>query len=196
MSDNREHSEYYIPDNFIEEGRILQGRVKIRNLIEGIILALVFAVPGIAVVLSATMTVQGKISTMIFFCVPPLAAGIAGFNGDSLFFLIRAAWQWRKDRTTMLYNPGAGLLSGDPVETLLEKTSALDQIVERYETGLSRKIENKANERLVEGRDFVFETEDTEGRYTVCESEKTGRKAAVSPKEYDETDLAGGVDLF
>lgn len=196
MSETGERREYYIPDNFIEEGRILQGRIKIRNLIEGIILALVFAVPGIAVISSDAMTVQGRISIMIFFCVPPLAAGVAGFNGDSLFFLIRSAWHWRKDSATMLYNPGAGLLSGDPVEKLLEKTSALDQLVERYETGVSRKIENKANERLVEGRDFVFETEDTEGRYTVRESERAGRKTMNPPKEYDETDLAGGVDLF
>ena len=43
--------QYYIPDNYIEEGRVFQGRIRLRNLIEGIVMGLISASVGIVAVL-------------------------------------------------------------------------------------------------------------------------------------------------
>ena len=159
--------EYYIPDNFIEEGRIFQGRIRIRNLIEGIILAAVFAVPALFIIsVSPRMELQGKITLIIFMCAPPAVLGITGFNGDRLFAAARSAMQWKKRKYTMLYNTTPRLLKVDIVSAHFSEDRKVDRVLDRYEDSRQRRIEEQANLSMVEGRDFTFEEDETLGKYS------------------------------
>lgn len=158
--------EYYIPDNFIEEGRVFQGRLRIRNLIEGIILAAIFSIPGLIIIGNAGLSLQATITILMFFCVPPAIAGIAGFNGDSLFSVLKSARKWRKNNRTMLYNKSPKLLIDDPVSAMLSETRTVDLLLDRYEESIRQRVDRKANLNMVEGRDFFFAEDDLMDKYT------------------------------
>lgn len=194
MADRQEpRKEYYIPDNFIEEGRVFQGRLKIRNLIEGIILAAIFAVPGLMIIGNSELSLQAMITIMMFFCVPPAIAGIAGFNGDSLFSVLKSARKWRKNNRTMLYNKSPKLLVGDPVSAMLSETRTVDLLLDRYEESVRQRVDRKANLDMVEGRDFSFAEDDLMDKYTGTVNEESEEKHM----EFSDADaLSSEVKLF
>lgn len=173
-----ESRQYYIPDNFIEEGRVLQGRVKIRNLAEGIGMALISTSVGIILILAyPEMKLEMKVSLIAVLAVPPLILGISGFNGDAVSVAMRSAFFWLKNRDTMLYNATPRRLLIDPVMTVINQTSARDQILEDIEEKRQEKIRRKAELTLAEGKDYVFEKDEH-----VDEFMKRKRKSAAEIK--------------
>lgn len=159
--------EYYIPDNFIGEGRILQGKIRIRYLIEGVVLSLGFLAVGLAIILSfPDMALELKIAIMAILVVPPAALGIVGFNGDPISVVIKSAAAWMKNKNTMLYNPNPKLLKRDPMLSVINKQRAMDGIVETIEQKRQENIARKANLNIVEGEDYTFADDEYVDQYT------------------------------
>lgn len=181
-----QRKEYYIPDNYAEEGRILQGMIKIRNLIEAVILAVIFAIPGFLIISNMDSAVQSKISIMIIFCLPPLILGITGFNGDSLFYTAKCAKLWKDEKSTMLFNHKPVLLKEDPVEAAINETRKLDVWIDKYETGRKEKIDRKTNINLREGVDFEFADDDSIKKYLKKNSQKNAGKQLIQEEQIDE----------
>lgn len=179
MAENKEVAiQYYIPENFLTEGRIFQGRIIVRNLIEGVLLALIFSLTGIIVVLAfPEMKLEFKVTIIAILAVPPLAIGIVGFNGDSISKALKSASAWMKHRDTMLYNTTPKRLIIDPLMTVISETSARDQILENIEEKRQENIRKKTELNLSEGKDFIFAADEHVDNYT-----KRKRKSVAESK--------------
>ena len=159
--------EYLIPDNFIEEGRIFQGRIRIRYLIEGVILSLGAAIAGLMIITSAPeLDTEYKIMIMCVLCAPTMILGITGFNGDPISVTIKSAWEWNKNKNTMLYNPNPKLLKRDPVLSVINKERAVDSFMDNIEKRRQENLEKKININIREGEDYVFAEDEYVDVYT------------------------------
>lgn len=189
--------EYYIPDNFIHEGCILQGRIKIRNLIEAAVLALPFALAALAVTEASAAGLQGRISIFICFCAPPLICGVLGFNGEGMFSLIRNFRHWRSESSPMLYNRRPVLLRMDIVEEHFSETRRIDGVLDRREGNRRKRIEDKEKMTEYLGRDIRFEEDPDVSRYTRMNREKEERRRRTAAEEYGIRDIMDGeAELF
>lgn len=168
MSELKEERKiYYIPDNYIEEGRVFQGRIKVKNLIDAIVLAAAFSVIGFVILsLNPYMTLQGKISMFVFLCIPPALLGIVGFNGDSLSVAAKAAKKWMKNKQMMLYNPTPKLLKRDPLLTVVNQSGTIDSIIEVLSEEKQKNIQKKAEVNIIEGKDYKFARDEYVDKYT------------------------------
>lgn len=72
---------YDIPENFIDESRIVNGMFETRKFIEGVIMALIVLPIGLAIPASDFNT---KIMIVTSVCGPLFLLGNAGFNGDPI----------------------------------------------------------------------------------------------------------------
>ena len=170
--------QYYIPDNYIEEGRVFQGRIRLRNLIEGIVMGMISASVGIvAVLVWPQMKLEIKVSLIAILAIPPLIFGVRGFNGDTVSATLKYAVAWMKNRDTMLYNTATKRLRLDPLMTLMNQTTARDQLLESIEEKRQENIRKKAELSMSEGKDFVFAEDEHVDAYT-----KRHRKSAAETK--------------
>lgn len=178
MSELREERKiYYIPDNYIEEGRVFQGRIKVKNLVDAIVLAAAFSIIGFTVLsINPYMTLQGKISMFVFLCVPPALLGIVGFNGDSLSVAAKSAKKWMKNKQMMLYNPTPKLLKRDPLLTVVNQSGTIDSIIEVLSEEKQKNIQKKAEVNIVEGKDYTFAKDEYVDRYTREKKKSAGEE--------------------
>lgn len=184
---------YYIPDNFIEEGRILQGKIKLRHLYDAVILAAVGALAAFAVTLGFPyMEPEEKIPVFMFFCLPPACLGIAGFNGDPISVAFRSFRKWRRSSCTMLYNPNPRLLKRDPLLSVINQTSTLDTLMDIYEAKKQENIRKKAEITMKEGEDFEFVSDEYVDRYTKIRSKVKGGADYIIDRGIQRT--AAGTD--
>ena len=159
--------EYYIPDNFIEEGRIFQGRVRVRNLIEAAVLTAAAAVPALLVIRAfPQMGMRTKIALFVFMCAPAAVLGIIGFNGDGLFEAAAYAAGWLRDSRSMIYNPKPRLLTTDPVDEKILEQSRMDRLIEQARTGQRRRAGRRTEEEFAGGTGIEFAEEVYVDRYT------------------------------
>ncbi len=82
---NEERDIYTIPPNFIEDGTLLGGMFKTRNVVEAGILAVLIGVP----VLSLNFSLTARIIILCLTALPLTLVALIGINGSSLssFFL-------------------------------------------------------------------------------------------------------------
>ena len=177
--------QYFIPDNFIEEGRVFQGRFKIRNLIEGIILGALFGSLGVVTILVFPgMKLELKVTLIAILAVPALLFGIAGFNGDTVSVTVKSAVSWKKNKDTMLYNSKPRLLKRDPVMSVISQTSARDKILENIEDRRQENIREKANLFMEEGEDFRFAADEHVDVYTKRLHKSRAESKGKTEKEF------------
>lgn len=148
---------YVIPDNFLDESRILGGMFKTKNFIEGVLL---FAVSAFLISLIPGLTGYTKIVTIISVSSPLLCLGIIGINGDTLFFFLKTAAYWRQNKKIMLYNGHV-------------KEIYIDAPTKKKSKRQKNKQSALEDEPLVEGVNFVFLEESSKGK----------QKKVVKPKE-------------
>ena len=91
---NEERDIYFIPPNFLTEGRILGGSIRIRNAVEAALLVLAVSLPLVRLPVSVTVKA-------VLLCLLPLPLGIlgiAGIDGDSLteFAVNWCRWYFRR----------------------------------------------------------------------------------------------------
>lgn len=186
--ENDTPTRYLIPDNFIGEGTVFQGRIKIRNLIEAVILSAVFFFPGLLVIkLSGIQSLQARVSILAALCLPGAGAGIAGFNGDRIFLALKCMAAWVKGRETMLYNPRPVLLRNDPVKAIDSDISTARRLLSGIEQRWKKSMSEKASAELSEGEDFFFAPEEGMEKYV-----KTNEKSSGFPEEDRQQPYTGG----
>lgn len=148
---------YYIPENFVEEGRIFQGTIKVKNLVQGALLALPLALIGWGI----GKTLQVRITLSIILAGPMLFFGVVGFNDDPLFTVIKNFMAWRKERCVRLYNPEATPFYVSPTETIFSTDPKLDVILKDREERKKRKVEAHLAQEYVQGENFDFANDPT-----------------------------------
>ena len=87
MSNPDEQRTSFIPPNFIEKGKILNGTFDIRNAIEAIIFALLIGVPVVHLPFSLTT----RIIILCMTALPAAMVSLIGIGGESITaFLMNA----------------------------------------------------------------------------------------------------------
>ena len=96
MNDSEKQTIVFIPRNFIEKGTFMGGMFKIRNAIEGGILAVLIAVPVIQLPLSLTI----RIIILCMTALPAAMISLIGIGGESIsaFFNERPAFSQKPAR--------------------------------------------------------------------------------------------------
>lgn len=155
-------SVYNIPENFIDEGRVIRGMFRTRYFAEGVAMALVVAFIISFFPLSG---LKAKITAYTLGCSPFLLLGITGIGGDPVFVFVKNYFTWIKQKGIYFYNGAARALASSPVENMMESEDArakLNEYVER----MRKKREQSRRLDLVEGVDFEFaEDKDLVGNY-------------------------------
>lgn len=153
MANEDKPRRYSIPENFIDESRIINGMFKTRNFIEGVTLA------GIAALFVTAIPVESfNLKLVMYFasCMPLLFIGLAGFNGMPLSKTVINARKWQTTKGIMLYDKKVHPLIKSPLQAQLEKTQPKDRLVDVIEAMKERQAVREQQLVLVEGETFEF----------------------------------------
>ena len=90
MNNTEEQHPVFIPRNFIEKGTFMGGMFKIRNAIEGGILAILITIP----VINLPLTLTVRIIILCMTALPAAMISLIGIGGESItaFFNERSAF--------------------------------------------------------------------------------------------------------
>lgn len=157
MGEDEKIRTYDIPDNFIDESRMLNGMFKTRNFIEGLIMALIAAVPAMLIPAS---TFNIRIVILVSICGPFFLLGNAGYNGDPISATFRHARAWRKGRGVMLYNANTRALKESPLTHMENTPQARDKLVEMVDSWKNARRLRSKNMVYIEGETFEFVEDD------------------------------------
>lgn len=167
--DKDEVKVYIIPENFIDESRIIKGMFRTRNFIEGCVMAVI--VGGLAYLIPMN-SLTARITLLVTFCAPFFFLGVSGFNGDSIFQTAVNAYKWAKARCIVLYNGTARALSKSPLQAMMQRELPKDKILDYVEKFKEKGIAKRSGIEFVEGVNFQFEDdEDLSGCYADEEDE-------------------------
>lgn len=152
-SDKDELQFYVIPENFIDESRIVKGMFRTRYFVEGVFMAIIVA---FLANLIPTDSIASKISVMIIFCGPFFILGVQGINGDPVSVFTVNAWTWFKNRGVMLYNESARALAMSPLDAMMDAEPMGDKLIDYFHRLMLQRQASRSGERLVEGENFIF----------------------------------------
>ena len=102
MSNPDEQRTSFIPPNFIEKGKILNGTFDIRNAIEAIIFALLIGVTVVHLPFSLTT----RIIILCMTALPAAMVSLIGIGGESITAFLLNALRFLKHRR-VIYRPDA-----------------------------------------------------------------------------------------
>ena len=172
---------YPIPDNFVDDSRVIKGMFRRNNFIEGIILALIMLPIAMLVPVSTSSL---RITAIILCCGPFFLLGIVGINGDTFFTFVRNFFAWRGNRTMMIYNSTPRALIKSPLEALMETETAKDKLIDTYERFRDKQKMKNAGVSLIEGVNFEFEDDPMLKRlYIDYQKEQNEKKAKGDTKK-------------
>ena len=155
-------SVYTIPDNFIDEGRVVRGMFRTRYFMEGLAMALVVAFFISFIPLHG---LKEKITAYTLGCSPFFLLGITGIGGDPVFAFIKNYFTWLKKKGIYFYNGESRALASSPVENMMEADDAKAKLAAYVEL-MRKKREESRRMDLVEGVDFEFaEDKELSGNY-------------------------------
>ena len=153
---------YNIPDNFIDESRVIRGMFRTKYLVEAIILSLPFLF--LSLLVPANTTEQRITISTIFVCLP-MIIGITGIQGDTVFTFIRNFFRWKKSSGIYLYNFESRSLINTQADNMLNE----DNLKMKVSTYLAARKKNREESREIhyqEGDELEFATDKhLEGNY-------------------------------
>lgn len=94
MNDSEKQTIVFIPRNFIEKGTFMGGMFKIRNAIEGGILAILITIPVVQLPLSLTI----RIIILCMTALPAAMISLIGIGGESISAFLMNALRFLKNR--------------------------------------------------------------------------------------------------
>lgn len=170
---------YTIPDNFIKEGYILNGNIRLRNAFEAVIMT------GVAALVLWNLPIQDwsiKLTVTVTFSTPMLLIGIIGVNGDPISVFLRNALHWFQSKRILLYNGKIATVRTRPVEDVFNRELPRDRIIYAFDS-MKKNHGNDKPGVLVEGRDFVFSDDDEFRRKEAKEKEAAKKAEELARKE-------------
>ena len=94
MNNTEEQHPVFIPRNFIEKGTFMGGMFKIRNAIEGGILAILITIP----VVNLPLTLTVRIIILCMTALPAAMISLIGIGGESITAFLMNALRFLKNR--------------------------------------------------------------------------------------------------
>lgn len=149
MAERKEEGKtYVIPPNFVDKVTVIGGMVRLRNLIEAVVVSTAVVAPPLIFI---PMSFSAKLYVVILAGAPFLVLGCIGLNGDSLFQFVSYWSAFRRNKRIARYNPH--IKKPDNVrETLMGDTTELprDKIRKKVAqlTGRTFEIEDQNLDEL------------------------------------------------
>ena len=136
-SKDSEFETYYIPPNFIEGSTLFGGLFKLRNAIEGAILAIAAGLPIFLLNISLTI----RIILLCLTALPLALLGLFGVSGECLSSFIFAFFKWLKNRRVVGIVPEKEM-TAKPVkkEKPIKKAVCEEKKVENNEPSMMTEI--------------------------------------------------------
>lgn len=94
MNNTEEQHPVFIPRNFIEKGTFMGGMFKIRNAIEGGVLAILITIP----VINLPLTLTVRIIILCMTALPAAMISLIGIGGESITAFLMNALRFLKNR--------------------------------------------------------------------------------------------------
>ena len=163
---------YFIPENYLGDGRVLNGQFKTRNLIEAVIAFFLIAIPVHALVKNAS--IAARISV-------PLCAGIFiavfvynGIDDEPFSTGLFSIFHYLRSRKLYIYEKSEAALSKTPFESMLDedRDSAIAKMYAKYKEGRTKEFISYNS--LVEGENY-----EREGTYLKGLRHQTQKKSAL-----------------
>lgn len=163
MAAEEGYKTYAIPENFVDESRIIKGMFRTRNFVEGCIMALLVGIPALLIPIEEFQT---RIMVIVAIAGPFFLLGNAGFNGDPISTTLKNAKSWVKARGLMLYDSKAIPLKKSPLDAMLEREAPGDKILNVVDSVKEARRRKAAGVQYIEGVTFDFAPDDElEGLY-------------------------------
>ena len=141
MSSPDDQRTSFIPPNFIEKGKILNGTFDIRNTIEAILFALLIGVPVVHLPLSLTT----RIIILCMTALPVAMLSLIGIGGESITAFLMNALRFVKNRR-VVYRLD---VMPDPKKKRRKQPGTREPKKEPKEPGKKRKKKGKALNREI-----------------------------------------------
>ena len=183
MSSPDDQRTSFIPPNFIEKGKILNGTFDIRNAIEAIIFALLIGVPVVHLPLSLTT----RIIILCMTALPVAMISLIGIGGESITAFLMNALRFVKNRR-VVYRMD---VMPDPKKKRRKQPGTREPKKEPKEPGKKRKKKGRALNREIPPESPVPFEASGEAKDTVpdsspadpsCVSQKKNRRQRQKPK--------------
>lgn len=171
---------YLIPNNFIDESRVFNGAIRVRYLVEAIIIFVAIAGPCWLLIPSDT---SAKLGITLGCSLPLTLLALTGINGDSLSDFLKSALSWKKYKQIMLYNENVRTYQARPVDVMLAETNPSDVLRNSLEKWKTQRSQQNANMDLVENVDFVFMEDKEYEKMTSQEIREQQKRAAKEAKK-------------
>lgn len=171
---------YLIPNNFIDESRVFNGAIRVRYLVEAIIIFVAIAGPCWLLIPSDT---SAKLGITLGCSLPLTLLALTGINGDSLSDFLKSALSWKKYKQIMLYNENVRTYRARPVDVMLAETNPSDVLRNSLEKWKTQRSQQNANMDLVENVDFVFMEDKEYEKMTSQEIREQQKRAAKEAKK-------------
>lgn len=94
---------YFIPDNFKDNGKILNGMFDTRKFLESVALTAVVGVIEKFLIYDTMENMATAIMIMICTCVPLFIIGVIGFNGDPFSIFCQSVFIFLKNKRQMRF---------------------------------------------------------------------------------------------
>ena len=144
---------YIIPDNFIDESRVINGMFRTRNFVEACLYSVVGLVIGLSIPFRATTT---KITVLVAFMAPFFMLGIFGINGDPVSIAVKNVLHWLRNRDIVLYDEKPRVLTDTPLAKMMSRTDAREQLAAYLDHMKEQRLERQLQETFEEGKTFRF----------------------------------------
>lgn len=168
MAENRNTPNvYYIPPNYAEGGRILQGFVRTRYLIDACGLSLPMVVLSLIIGKGTTTSIV----LISILAAPVFVAGLVGYNGDPLSTTLKNYINWKKNRTEMRYDITTNRFAVSPTDTIFATEVAKDKLVGYYEDYRQKQLDKRMNS-LSDDQEFEFAEDPSVRRFSSANTEE------------------------
>ena len=94
-------NEFYIPNNYTDSGRVINGMFKLRNVIEALIIG--YVMYKLLIALLPIDTMRTKIITTFAITIPITVLALIGFQGDSITQTIGSIFRFVRDRKQLRF---------------------------------------------------------------------------------------------
>lgn len=188
---------YIIPENYIDESRIIKGMFKTRFFIEGLIFGLIFLFIGHFVI--KTESFDARITIDIFFAAFPFMIGVHGINGDPVSVYVKNAFKWLLHKKIMLYNDKPQPLTESPLDSVFHQTMIKDKLLQVFDNMREKQYQKKIGETFVQGENFEF-SKDVDIADLVVDEKKIKEKPVeieleIVEDEEDEVELTNPFEI-
>lgn len=157
MNEHERPSIYIVPENFIDESRVLSGMFKTRNVVEGCVIAALLVLLLKEIPISTFST---RVSVLCTGGAAGLFLGVVGIGGDPLSTFLAAAIQWLCKRRVMLFNGNIRVRLVSPIEAVMGQELPQDKMIAAVDRWREARQNSGEQIQWIEGENFDFDNDD------------------------------------